>query len=230
MRNFNVLVTGVSRGLGYELFDLLIESEIKPVGICRRFSDRHLRMATIDQCGVLTCDLSDLESLDRLDLDGALKNTSYPILLINNAASVTPIGPVQIVSSTNLARAFNINVVAPAVLASKALRAADSRGVGLKILNVTSGAAKRPIAGLSAYCSSKAAAEVLLDCLKLERADVDITHVDPGAIDTGMQDQLRDADVEMLPARGEFLRYQAQGRLRPAREVAREILVSVGLI
>ena len=95
----------------------------------------------------------------------------------------------------------------------------------MRIINISTGAARKPFAGLSAYCASKAAALMLLDCLAKERPDVDISHVDPGVFDSDMQLALRTAPQDRLPIRNDFERLAVEKKLRKVRDAAYDLLV-----
>jgi NAD(P)-dependent dehydrogenase (short-subunit alcohol dehydrogenase family) len=62
------------------------------------------------------------------------------------------------------------------------------RGTGGHIVNVASMAAYAPLQSLSAYCTSKAATYMFSDCLRaeLDAADVGLTTICPGVINTNM--------------------------------------------
>src|SRR5262249_37505140 len=62
------------------------------------------------------------------------------------------------------------------------------RGTGGHSVNVASMAAYAPLQSLSAYCTSKAAAYMLSDCLRAEfdAADVGLTTICPGVINTNI--------------------------------------------
>src|SRR5262249_53490631 len=147
------------------------------------------------------------------------------IVLISNAGVVEPIGSLGTFNIASLAAAFAVNALSPAILAGKLLTIADAERARLRVLNISTGAAHRPLPGLGSYCASKAAAAMLFDCLAKERADVTIEHINPGVFDTDMQSQLRNASDEVLPVRQTFVSFATKGELRPPREVAREILV-----
>ena len=62
------------------------------------------------------------------------------------------------------------------------------RGTGGHIVNVSSMAAYAPLQSLNAYCTSKAATYMFSDCLRaeLDAADVGLTTICPGVIDTNI--------------------------------------------
>ncbi|OBK27349.1 short chain dehydrogenase [Mycobacterium asiaticum] len=63
-----------------------------------------------------------------------------------------------------------------------------ARGTGGHIVNVSSMAAYAPLQSLNAYCTSKAATFMFSDCLRaeLDAADVGLTTICPGVIDTNI--------------------------------------------
>ncbi|WP_157785223.1 SDR family NAD(P)-dependent oxidoreductase [Bradyrhizobium yuanmingense] len=224
-----IIVTGVSRGLGFDLLDLLVEAGARPIALGRRVDRRHKVAVASKACVFVAADLSVLPSLDQIDLASALPQTADEIVLISNAGVVEPIGTVGAIDGASLAAAFALNAVAPAIVARKLLAAADSRQAKLRVLNISTGAARRALPGLAAYCASKAAAAMIFDCLAAERPDVAIEHIDPGVLDTDMQNTLRSADDQALPVRQLFAGFESEAKLRLPRDVAREILARAGL-
>ncbi|MFK4517184.1 benzil reductase ((S)-benzoin forming) [Bradyrhizobium japonicum] len=225
-----IIITGASRGLGFELLDLLVAADARPIALGRRLDPRHAAASARNACVFVAADLSALGSLDQIDLAGALPQTTDEIVLISNAGSVEPIGTLGVINSASLAAAFAVNALAPAILARKLLAAADSRRTRLRILNISTGAARRPLPGLAAYCASKAAAIMMFDCLATERSDVAVEHIDPGVLDTDMQSMLRSADDQALPVRQMFASFETEAKLKPPRDVARDILTRAGLL
>lgn len=225
-----IIVTGASRGLGFELFDLLVAAGARPIAIGRGLDPRHEAAARRKACILVAADFSVLPSLDQIDLASALPHALDEVVLISNAGVVEPIGTLGVIDSTSLAAAFAVNALAPAILARKLLAAADSRQARLRIFNISTGAARRPLAGLAAYCASKAAAAMILDCLSEERPDVTVEHIDPGVLDTDMQSTLRSTDDQALPVRKMFASFETEAKLRRPRDVAREILTRASLL
>ena len=143
---------------------------------------------------------------------------------------VEPIGTLGVINAASLVTAFAVNALAPAILARKLLATADAQRTRLRILNISTGAAHRPLPGLAAYCASKAAAAMIFDCLAKERPDVAIEHIDPGVLDTDMQSMLRSTDDLALPVRQMFVSFETEGELRHPRDVARDILTRARLL
>jgi benzil reductase ((S)-benzoin forming) len=225
-----IIVTGASRGLGFELLDLLVEADARPIALGRRLDPRHEAAAARNACIFVPADLSVLPNLDQIDLASTLPQTADEIVLISNAGVVEPIGTLGVIDAASLVTAFAVNALAPAILARKLLATADAQRARLRILNISTGAARRPLPGLAAYCASKAAAAMVFDCLTEERPDVAIEHIDPGVLDTDMQRMLRSTDDPALPVRQMFVKFDTEGKLQYPRDVARDILTRAGLL
>ncbi|MCK1722599.1 SDR family NAD(P)-dependent oxidoreductase [Bradyrhizobium sp. 141] len=225
-----IIVTGASRGLGFELLDLLIAADARPMALGRRLHPRHEAAAAKNACTFVAADFSALPSLDQIDLASALPQTADEIVLISNAGIVEPIGTLGFIDARALVKAFEVNALAPAILARKLLAGADAQGTRLRVLNISTGAAHRALPGLASYCASKAAAAMIFDCLAAERPDVVVEHIDPGVLNTDMQIVLRSAADQDLPVRDMFLSFEAEAKLRHPRDVAREILARAGLL
>jgi len=105
----------------------------------------------------------------------------------------------------------------------------STSGVPLRrIINISSGLARRPMFGSGCYCASKAGLDmasraVLLECETRGMA-VEVSSLAPGVIDTPMQVTIRSAAPEDLAEVEKFRAMKADGILRPAGDVAADIL------
>ena len=96
-----------------------------------------------------------------------------------------------------------------------------------RIVNVSSAAARHPVAGMSAYGAAKAALDQLTRVLALEGEPygISVTGVYPGVIDTRMQEESRSFGQNLI---GKQLHHMFQGykdydMLRPPEEPAQLI-------
>ncbi|HQS53388.1 MAG TPA: SDR family NAD(P)-dependent oxidoreductase, partial [Daejeonella sp.] len=84
-----------------------------------------------------------------------------------------------------------------------------------------------PVVGWSAYCISKAGLNMLSKCISVEgeheKLDVFSISINPGAIDTSMQEKIRNADAEKVPATKKFENLFNEGKLQKPDEVAKKI-------
>ncbi|MGP4020584.1 SDR family NAD(P)-dependent oxidoreductase [Saccharopolyspora sp. 5N708] len=102
-------------------------------------------------------------------------------ILINNAG-VYPRTPVSTTDRAVVERIFDINVIAPYQLARHVIATMTRTGTAGSIVNISSGAAKRPTRTGGVYSASKAALEMLTRSLALEtgEAGIRVNSVGPG--------------------------------------------------
>lgn len=120
--------------------------------------------------------------------------------------------------ATAASEVFAVNAVAP-LLIGAALTAAEPER--LTVVHLTSGAAHRPIPGWAAYGMAKVAAALGWRTFAAERPGVRLHLIDPGVVDTDMQQLLREAgDAAAAPA----------DRLKTPSQAADEVLASSGFL
>ena len=218
----HVVLTGVSRGLGKALFGFLVSREdVHLIGMGRMFPKDVLDEKSANH---VACHLSEPETLpplkDIIPKDG-------DVIFINNAGTVAPIGAVGTLSEDQLRNAAAVNYISPMLLSNQLVALCKENGQKLRIVNISSGAAHYPISGWAAYCSSKAAFKMFLDvAAEQEKSEgrIEVVHVDPGVMDTGMQEQIRASDADGFPRLAEFQAYKTTGKLRTPEEVAQQII------
>lgn len=231
-----VVLTGSSSGLGAAMAVLLLERQHRLLLVARRFDARQREAArqNPDEVHLVQADLRNLElTTIEAALGQCIKGVSR-VVFVCNAAVVTPIGPARDLPVDELSASVSVNFTACMELAIAILKAADSAKASVRILNISSGAALRPVAGWSVYCATKAGLRMFFDVLSNESSDsheaITAGHIDPGVMDTKMQAALRAADKEGFPRQQEFLEMQRAGKLRNPEVVAREILSREGLL
>lgn len=112
--------------------------------------------------------------------------------LVNNAGVIEPIAPFVDADPAEWERSIEVNLLAAARACRLALPGFIAQGRGT-IVNLSSGAAHRPLLSWSAYCVAKAGLAMLTQSLALEAAGsgVRVFGLSPGLIDTGMQARIR---------------------------------------
>ena len=115
---------------------------------------------------------------------------------MNNAAILGPAEALADVNPDAFAETYRVNVIGSMLCARRALRSMIPRRTG-KIVNVSSGAALVPIAGYTAYSSSKAALLHLSVCLaeEVKPYGINVNCVGVWAWTAMWDDQLRDAPM-----------------------------------
>jgi NAD(P)-dependent dehydrogenase (short-subunit alcohol dehydrogenase family) len=225
----NALVTGASRGLGLALARALAERGWSLV-IDARGTDAleaaRRELASYTRVAAIPGDIADAGHRRELlaAVDGPLD------LLVNNASTlgVSPLPPLADYPTDALERVFRVNVAAPLALIQLALpRLADDA----RILNVSSDAAVEAYEGWGAYGASKAALDQLTNVLAAEHAGIRVYAVDPGDMDTQMQqDAYPGEDVSDRPPPEESvpgLLTLIEGELPSGRYAARELAFGV---
>lgn len=148
-------------------------------------------------------------------------------VLVNNAGVVQPVAPLERTDAGELQRNLAVNLVAPMLLMRGFLDA--TAGTPLRrIINISSGAGRRPVFGWSAYCAAKAGLDMATRVVALEAQSrglaIEAVSLAPGVIDTGMQEGVRAMDASDFADVERFRKMKEDGTLRPADEVAADIL------
>lgn len=171
----NIIVTGASRGIGYELVKLLsTDSKNTMIAISRNGSkldqlkDECLSHNSSANVMPIVCDLSDKNAIEGLISELTKKIKSVNILINNAGALVNK--PFETISTADLEYVYNVNVFSVVRLIQGIFPLLDLKQRA-HIVNISSmggfqGSAK--FAGLSAYSSSKAALACLTECLAEE--------------------------------------------------------------
>ena len=228
------IVTGSSRGLGREVADLYLEHGFGLLTLARQeemsFKEKAEELSLPYRH--FSVDLSD-SNAQRNVLEAivtTLKETEglEEIHLINNAGVVEPIEVVGNIDPQALQRLLTINVLAPMVFTNRLV--GDFPTLKLSLVQISSGAANRPIHGWSSYGSSKAALNLFNETAALESDSHGTPHTfiafNPGVMDTAMQGVIRAADQSSFRDVENFREYKEKGKLRSPRVVA-EALVSL---
>jgi NAD(P)-dependent dehydrogenase (short-subunit alcohol dehydrogenase family) len=132
-----------------------------------------------------------------------------------------------------VARALRVGLEAPMLLTHAFLNAtlawvnAGWRGPR-KVLNISSGLGRRPMASQAPYCAAKAGMDHFSRCVALDEAQQEhgarIVSLAPGVIDTDMQVHLRSADAAQFPDRSRFVLLQTDGALSSSEDAAARLV------
>ena len=148
--------------------------------------------------------------------------------LINNAALLPPPVPLRDTSAADTAAALRVGLEAPMLLTAAFLDATRGWSVPRKVLNISSGLGRRPMASQAAYCALKAGMDMFTRCAALDEASLPngarLCALAPGVVDTGMQQKLRSGDAASFPDVGRFAGLHAAGQLTSADDAAAAVL------
>ena len=210
------IVTGTRRGLGEALAK-------------RSASDKRNELVGLARPEV---DLADPAGIARAfeAIAGRIAGTAYEkAVLINNAGVIEPVAPLDRADPGEIERNLAVNLVAPMVLMRLFLGATEHVKLR-RVINISSGAGRRPIFGWSAYCAAKAGLDMATRVVALEAQvrglAIEAVSLAPGVIDTGMQGTVRSVSAEDFVDVERFRQMKAEGALRPADDVAADILAA----
>jgi len=215
------IVTGHSKGLGAGIVAALLAQGIAVLGVARGAAAA--APALLVEAEV---DLSDGAALAAWIAGPALRGFvqgADTILLVNNAGTVQPVGPLSGQDPLHVLRAVTLNVAAPLALAAALVQvkgAADCR-----ILHISSGAGRSAYPGWSVYCATKAALDRHAEAVALDGgAGVRCVSLAPGVIDTGMQGEIRGSTAAQFPMLARFIALKEEGALQSADRTGADIV------
>lgn len=139
-------------------------------------------------------------------------------VLVNNAGVIGPIGMLEGCDPNSWAHNLLVNLVGVFNCCRAALPYFQRAGEGV-IVNLSSGAAHRPLEGWSVYCASKAGVAMLTRSIALEAggAGVRAYGLQPGVVDTDMQGEIRASGTNEV---SRIARERLANPSEPARVVA----------
>ena len=215
------IVTGHTRGLGAAVARELLGRGVSVLGLAR------------GKCAALEADFPDLFEQREIDLGdssalaywiagGALKqffDGATLALLVNNAGTVQPVGPLHEQDPLAVGRAVALNVAAPLMLAAAVVAATPL--TARRVLHVSSGAGSSGYPGWSVYGATKAALDHHARSAALDDVPgLRVCSLAPGVIDTAMQAEIRATPVERFPNRQRFIDMERSGQLSTPHECA----------
>lgn len=227
------IITGTSRGLGESLVKKLMNSGNFIFCISRNKNDHLIKLADENNVDLesISFDLSQVDKIDALMQEIFSKVDSANIkslVLINNAGVLAPIKPIELCSSEEIIANTNINMIAPMILSSSFILYASNINANKQIINISSGAGKKPYFGWSSYCSTKAGIDHFTRCIGMEQSvkenPVRIISFSPGVIDTEMQKEIRMTPKEHFRDLERFINFKEDGKLQDPNVVARHVL------
>lgn len=194
-----IIVTGASRGIGAAAATALSRAGATVVLIARPSTSLTEVALTIARAGGTIssreCDVSDYQHFASI-VDEMIDRYGRIDTLVNNAGVIEPIASIADSDPAAWARNVTINLTG-AYHAIRAVLPEMLEAGGGTIVNVSSGAAIRPLEGWSAYCSAKAGLHMLTRSIALETAGkgIRVFGFQPGTTDTDMQVLIRASGV-----------------------------------
>jgi benzil reductase ((S)-benzoin forming) len=232
------IVTGATGGLGRAISQKILKNENRLIFIARDIvkinlfekeiaKDHLINFFKIQADFIIKNDYKKIENslIEIFDKNLELDE----IILFNNASTIDPIALIEDVSFDEISNALTLNIASAYTLCSIILRLNKRYSFKkINIINISSGVSIYPVTGWSTYCISKAGLNMLTKCICNENMNLESTtirsfSINPGAIDTNMQEKIRTADAEKIPAAKKFELMYNEGKLQNPIDVVNKL-------
>lgn len=217
------IVTGAGRGLGRAIA-LAMSREGARTAIISRSGEELEEAARLmeGETFVFTGDVSKAKDVSHMVRETRKRFSSIDIL-VNNAGIIGPVRFLEDADYRSWRKTLDINLNGAFYFAKAVIPAMRTRDGG-KIINIVSGLGRMPFPRFCAYSISKAGLIQFTLSLSDELKDLGIrvNAIDPGVMDTKMQQELRALGPEVLGESvfREFIGYQERDELKDPAEVA----------
>lgn len=226
------ILTGASRGMGLAMAQQLLQPGHALLCISRKVNETLTAQAAQAGCPLEQWPLDLSHSREAAAMLrqwlGRPGLSHASATLINNAGVIPQVAPLSAIAPEDLAQALRVDLEAPMALSAAFLAATEGWGVPRRILNISSGLGRRPMASQAVYCAAKAGMDLFTRCVALEEArkanGAKVCALAPGVIDTDMQLQLRSADAAAFPDRARFEQLKSGAQLDSPETAARKVL------
>jgi NAD(P)-dependent dehydrogenase (short-subunit alcohol dehydrogenase family) len=226
------ILTGASRGLGAAIAEQLLHR-----GAVLLTMSRHRNDALDARAAAVNASLEqwDIDLDDGTAASAQLEQwlqkqtaTFSSATLINNAAIAGKPAPIDEHAADTLVAVLRVGLEAPMLLTRAFLRATREWNSVRRVLNISSGAGKKPLAANAAYCAAKAGLDHFSRVVAIDEArhsnGAKIVALAPGLIDTDMQTDLRESDPRAFPDQPRFAAMKANGELATPQDAAAKVL------
>ncbi|MGJ8626967.1 MAG: SDR family oxidoreductase [Sulfitobacter sp.] len=196
MTGKTVMITGASRGIGAEAARVFATAGANVALIARS------QEAIADLAGeigekaiAIPCNVARFSEMSAA-VEITLRAFGGLDVLINNAGVIEPIAHIADANPDEWAQVIDINLKGVFNGVRAALPVMKETGAG-SILTISSGAAHGPVEAWSHYCTSKAAAHMLNQCVHKEEAQNGIRAIglSPGTVATQMQREIKASGI-----------------------------------
>jgi 3-oxoacyl-[acyl-carrier protein] reductase len=200
VKGASALVTGAGRGIGREIALALGRAGAHVMAVSRTPTELDSLVAEIQAGGgralAFLGDLRDSRACKDA-VDAAVSAHGGLQILVNNAG-VGGFANVAETSDEDWDRIFGTNLTAVFRVTRASLRHLATRGG--HVFMISSLAGQNPIAGMAAYCASKAGLDHFAACLMLEvrQQGIKVTTLAPGSVDTRFSGSPRAGDTSWM--------------------------------
>ena len=215
------IISGTSRGLGKAVVDVLLKNRPYFILSLSRRINKEQQKHLSKNFYFLEVDLSSNKIKEKITfLKNIIKNED--IYFLNNASIINPIKKIDKINDEEIDRTISVNIKSTITITKYLLENFNKNN--LTFVNISSGASKKAISNWSLYCSSKAYIKMFFNVAKMEYLQHNFFNIDPGVMDTNMQESIRNSD---FPDISDFKDLHKYGKLKSPIYVAKEILNSI---
>jgi len=183
----NILLTGVSTGIGRTTAELLLQKGNIVYGTVRKAADA-VGLTDHTNFRPLVMDVTDRASIREAIV--SIKASGEPLHALINNAGIAVSGPLETLAEEDYRRQFDVNVFGGLAVSQEALpllhaaREAGEANVKIVFISSVSGYVTSPFTGI--YSASKFATEAITDGLRreLHPFGIDVISVAPGPVKT----------------------------------------------
>jgi NAD(P)-dependent dehydrogenase (short-subunit alcohol dehydrogenase family) len=198
----DVVVTGVSTGIGWGTTKVLVSKGFRVFGSVRKQADAdRLQIEFGNGFVPLMMDITEADAVHQAAQKvGSMIGGRNLVGLVNNAGIVVS-GPLLYLRPSEYRRQLDVNMISPLVViqAFAPLLGTDKnrQGPAGRIVNISSTGAKVAIPLLGAYSSSKSGLEGMSDALRRELMlfGIEVVIIEPGTVNTAMYDKGEKEDL-----------------------------------
>ena len=205
----NILITGVSSGLGGALMEEYIKQGDQVYGISRTPTDR---------CKHIVCDLNEINTIYQ-KLSELLNGVTELDVVVLNAGLLGDIKTFDNWEQGEVNQIMNVNVWSNKYILDWLFR----NNVSVKqVVSISSGASEHTYKGWGGYSISKAALRMLTEVYSKERPDTHFTSLAPGLVDTSMQEYLcNEVDENEFPIIKKFKKSKKEKPSKTAKKIVK---------
>lgn len=197
----NILVTGVSRGVGLEICSVLLNQGHTVYGIARTYTEefKNLERKFKNRIFFRNIDLSNSENIQKLVFKDFITN-KIPLQGFVNNAAIAYDDLLTNLDIDQLKKMYEINVFTPMVITKYAIRNMIFNNIAGSIVHISSISVHTGYKGLAMYASSKGALEAFSKNTARGWGSLGIRSnvVVPGFMETTMSSTLTDEQKDKI--------------------------------